>query len=72
MLSADWDFEQREAERKHQDRARKEARLETISDGIQHLIWLVRHQRSDGTWTDDEDDLVHEFIVFLKGKGIYI
>jgi hypothetical protein len=72
MLTADWDQEVRQTEVDKAYRQAKEARIEKISDGIQHLIWLVRHQRPDGTWTNDEDDLVTEFMIFLKGKGIYI
>jgi hypothetical protein len=72
MLSSDWDQRAREAEVDLAYRRAKEARIEKIGDGIQHLIWLVRHQRPDGTWTNNEDDLVTEFKVFLRGKGIYI
>lgn len=72
MLTSDWDKEAREAEAKQAYDRAKEARIEKIDDGIERLIWLVRHRRQDGVWTNNEDDLVKEFKVFLKGKGIYI
>jgi hypothetical protein len=72
MLTVDWDWQKREAERERQLHEQKCQRIETIRDGLSNLVYIVRQGEGERKWTHSEEDMAEHIKHFLQTKGIWL